>query len=221
MKFLNRRENVFLDYSWKEVHEMLWSALAIGFAFATVFSGISGTFNFLLEGSFWPMLIFFSLATFFSLWLKTSIQKRTARIMESYVEYTFWFPGLLIAFLSSFLGLMLPAVGGIKISTEYAERFGRWEINLTPHQMGIVSTVGVLIYPAIGMLFYLISGLGPSYGPYEPFINIAQLNGFLGVFSMVPADILDGTKILRWNWKLWTATLILMVLVLLLFLGVI
>ncbi len=220
MKFLNRREQVFLDYNEKEIHEMVASALVVGFAFAAIFSGISGTFNFLAHASFWPSFLFMSLTAFFSLWLKTSIQKWIARVMESYVEFTFWFPGTLITFLASFLGMMLPAVGGLKISTEYAERFGRWQINLTPQQMGIISTVGVLIYAGTGMIFYFIAGITAS-GVSAVFLNLARLNGFLAVYSMTPAAFLDGKKILRWSWILWTVTLALLVATLLLFLGII
>lgn len=221
MKFLDSRDTAFLSYNWEEFKHMAISSIFLGFAFPAAFSTVSGTFGFLLSGSFWPMLVFFSLAAFLSLWLKTSIQKWTARMMESYLDYEYWGPGLVIAFLASFLGVPFGAVGGVKISTEYAERFGRWRINLRPQQMGIISSVGILLFVAIGMVFYLLAGTGAIYGSRNLFLQVAQLNGFIALFSMVPTDFLDGTKVMRWNWAVWSVLLLLVVVVLLLFMGVI
>lgn len=209
---------MFLDYNWKEMNELLLSAAVLGFAFSAVFSEASGTFGFLLEYSFWYSFVFISLASAFSLWLKTSLQKYTARVMESYIKYSYWVPGMIISFLSSFLGVLFTAVGGVEISTEYAERFGRWKVNLTTQQMGLLSTLGIMLYLGIGMVFYLVAGM-VSAGSYTPFMDIARLNAFLAVFSLFPVDVMDGAKVMRWKWELWSVVLALSVLVLALFTG--
>lgn len=116
-------------------------------------------------------------------------------------EFKLWPLGLAIAFVTSFFGFVFASPGTIQIHPENRsdEINGRILIAGPMANMGLALVflaIVALIYPlrfysGIFHLIYLVSGVGFS------------VNSFLATFNLFPLYTLDGTKVLKWNAKIW------------------
>lgn len=203
MKILSTEDSPSIHTS-EEVRDIIISAVVLGVAFTIAFLGGPERFLFILQPSFILYFIPTTLLALLSIVAKEVSQKNAARALESHAFYDIWTPGIILSILSSFLGFVIAAVGGIKVATEYTERYGRWTINLTPKQMGIIATLGPIVYMGISLGFVMLSPLSPTIASGKNvFLLAANMNITLALFSMIPIDPLDGEKILRWNFLIW------------------
>ena len=207
MKILKTREDTD-TFTTEEIRDIIISSVVLGFSFTLAFFGGSERFSFLFRPGFIAYFIPTTALVLVSLSAKHVSQKNAGRAMESHVFYRLWTPGIILAILSSLLGFVIAAVGGIKVGTEYAERHGRWRINLTPKQMGILATLGPLVYISIALGFLMLSPLSPMIGGQNLFITSSEINITLALFSMIPLRPLDGEKIARWNMVIWAFLLL-------------
>jgi len=192
------------EHSPDELRELIISTVALGFAFTLAIFGGNNKFTYVLEPTFIQHFIFTTVLVGLSLVAKEMAQKGTSRALESHATYRMWSPGIIVSVLSSFLGIVFAAVGGMQISSENTERAGRWQINLSPKQMGIIASIGPLMSLAIGMSLLMLSPIVPSFGlERNLFVIGAEINAVLALFSMVPFGPVDGDKVLRWNVTIW------------------
>lgn len=116
-------------------------------------------------------------------------------------EYKLWPLGLLIALLSSFIGIVIAIPGEAHI---YAE-------DLADDITGKIKIAGPMANMILGLLYLLIAALIYPTVPYSRIFELIYLtctvgfsvNAFLATFNLLPFYTLDGTKILKWNWKIW------------------
>lgn len=191
------------EHSTDELRDLIVSTVALGFAFTLAIFGGPDKFAFVLEPAFIQYFVFTTFIVGLSLVAKEMAQKGTSRALESHATYHMWSPGIIISVLSSFLGVVFAAVGGMRIASEYTERAGRWQINLSPKQMGIIASIGPLMSLGLGMSMLMLSPLVPAVLGENLFIIGAEINALLALFSMVPFGPIDGSKVLRWNSVIW------------------
>jgi len=186
-----------------EIRDILVSALILGFAFTVSLFSSSNPLNFILDPGFITPFLFTTFIVAASIIAKEMAQKGAARTMHSHATYRLWAPGALISVLSSFLPVVFAVVSGMKIGTEYAERHGKWRINLTTRQIGIIGIIGPLMSISIAMGLIMLSPLVGSVGGLNLFIAAAEINILIGLFALLPVGFLDGKKIIRWEVGLW------------------
>jgi Zn-dependent protease len=104
---------------------------------------------------------------------------------------------LLLPILVAFLGLFLAAPGAV------------WHRGrLTQQQLGLVAIAGpitnlVLAWVAFGVVLIIAPTLSLSSGMDRFWLDMLwigfNINAWLGLFNMIPADPFDGGKVWRWN----------------------
>lgn len=203
MKLLGDGEGAY-EHNPEELRDLIVSTIALGFAFTLAIFGGSDKFSYVLEPRFISAFLLTTVIVGLSLVAKEMSQKGTARALESHATYEMWSPGIIISILSSFLGIVFAAVGGMRLASEYTERAGRWQINLSPKQMGIIASIGPLMSLSIGMSLLMLSPVLPTFGLERNIYFIgAEINALIALFSMVPFGPVDGNKVLRWNITIW------------------
>ncbi len=187
-------------FSHEEIRDSLVSiaALTIGFTIA-LFQ--PGTVLEAVVGGVVTLLIV--AVTFFPRELS---QRSAAKALNCYVKYELWPTGAILAVVTSFLGFVFAAPGGVNIGSKPQERYGRWWVDLTPQQIGIVASSGPLISIGLAMTFFLVAPLAPSI-PLFPAVNVfgvaAKINAVYALSTLIPFSPLDGAKVMRWNAGLW------------------
>lgn len=179
-----------------EIEEMIISMLAIMVAFTIAVWGI-GVF-------FQPGLVYKLLIIGFTVGIGFMTHemghKYAAEKFGSPSRFVMWPQGLLFMFLLAPFGFIFAAPGAVYIF----KRMGRVE-------NGIVSLAG----PVMNMILYLIfaaililSGIF-QFKLSEPVFLISvigmQINALLATFNLLPILILDGAKVMNWDFKIWLA----------------
>lgn len=129
--------------------------------------------------------------------------KYAAERFGSSSRFVMWPQGIVFMLLLAPLGVIFAAPGAVYIF----KRMGRKE-------NGIVSLAG----PAINMLLFLFFAAvlvaADSFGVALSAVVAAicsigmQINALLAVFNLIPLFILDGAKIMNWDWKVWLAAFV-------------
>ncbi len=82
---------------------------------------------------------------------------------------------------------------------------------VTRRQNGIISVAGPIVNLSLGIIFILLNMIfNPANGSlfFSMLITGIWVNGFLGVFNMLPFWVLDGKKVLAWNKGVYFSVLI-------------
>jgi len=103
-----------------------------------------------------------------------------------------WKMGLLIAFLSSFIGFLFAAPGAV-----YVYGFPSRDEN------GKISAAGPITNIIAGFSLLGLSFIMPYHYLFAMLAYIASLNFFLAFFNLLPIGPMDGVKILAWNLPLY------------------
>lgn len=119
-------------------------------------------------------------------------------------EFKLWPLGLVIAFVTAFLGFVFAVPGSAKIDADELsdEMNGKFKIAGPIANIGLALVfiiIAILIYPFsyhshIAGLIYLIGTVGFS------------VNSFLATFNLLPIYTFDGTKVLKWSVGIWIFT---------------
>ena len=109
-----------------------------------------------------------------------------------------WKMGLLIAFLSSFMGFLFAAPGAV-----YVYGFPSKDEN------GKISAAGPITNIIAGFSLLGAAFIMPFHYLFAMFAYIASLNFFLAFFNLLPIGPMDGVKILNWNIYIYIVLLVL------------
>jgi len=178
-----------LDFSVTEIRDILISMLVLGFVFSypEVLSD--------------PPFIFMSLLGVGIAFMGHELSHRfVARRLGFYSAYKMWPQGLLMALLLAVAtggGFVFAAPGAVIFSSYWVFR------NPTLRDIGLIGIAGTAFN--ISLMFaslYLYFATGLSI-----FQFIGSINAWLAIFNLIPFGPLDGTKVMRWNWKIWLAAL--------------
>jgi Zn-dependent protease len=119
-----------------------------------------------------------------------------------WAEFRMWPTGLLLSFVTAFVGFLWGAPGATVVGgMDDSDRAG-W---------GRTSLAGPLTNVAFGIVFF-----GAGFGLADAGWGAAQLywifvlawiNGWFGTFNLIPIGPLDGRKVLRWNASVWAVAI--------------
>ncbi len=132
--------------------------------------------------------------------------KVVAQRYGCWAEFRAWVYGLAIALLTAFLGFLFAAPGAVHIQGQ-----------MTLRQYGRVSAAGPLVNLGIGgpllavWFLLLIVGYNATITTGMTALRlvgfVAFVNVILGTFNMLPFPPLDGSKVLRWDRKVYAGLL--------------
>jgi len=132
--------------------------------------------------------------------------KWTAIRYGAAARYVLWPQGILFMFLLALLPIKMifAATGAVYIFKPYLSR----------KENGIISVAGPVTNLALCAVFLIVlltsSLLNISLTQIVTAICLfgIRINSFLAFFNLLPIAILDGTKVLAWDWKVWLSTML-------------
>ena len=118
-----------------------------------------------------------------------------------WAEFKLWPLGLLIAFVTAFLGFVFAAPGAVNT---YADQMSD-EIN------GRISIAGPMTNMGLALVFIVIAALVYPFSIHSQIVHLIYLictvgysvNSYLAAFNLLPFATLDGTKVMKWNVLIW------------------
>lgn len=116
-------------------------------------------------------------------------------------EFELWPLGLVIAFVTAFIGFVFAAPGSVKT---YADE-------MTDEINGKITLAGPMANIGLAILFILIAALIYPFSTHSELFRLMYLictvgfsvNAFLATFNLLPFYSLDGTKVMKWSVKVW------------------
>ena len=115
-------------------------------------------------------------------------------------RFRMWVQGLVFMLLTSLFGVLFAAPGAVYI---YSNK-------ITKEENGIISIAGPLVNVALVFVFLGLAKFAPlpfhfAFIPYtlDAWHFGASMNLVLGLFNMIPAYPLDGSKVLAWKKSVW------------------
>jgi Zn-dependent protease len=128
-------------------------------------------------------------ASFTAFFLHELAHRQVGRKLGYYTRFRLWPFGIILAFITSFLGFLFGALGAVNI------------YNSRDHiSMGKIAAAGPATNLGLGLLFFFL-GFGLEFSPAIAGVafSVSTLNFYLGAFNMIPIGPLDGQKVLAWN----------------------
>lgn len=113
--------------------------------------------------------------------------------------------GLVIAFATSFFGVVFASPGTTKIS----------EDNLSDEIYGKISVAGPMANIVLALLFIIIAALIYPLKVHSDIFHLIYMislvgfsvNCFLATFNLFPIYSLDGTRVMKWSVGVWIVTI--------------
>jgi len=177
-------------FSQKEVRDIViaWAALALAFTIASR-GGLAGN---LVTAYF---VAFVAVGSGFV--LHELMHKFTAERYGYWAEFRMWVMGIVLALITSTIGVIFAAPGATYISG----------YNVSERQNGIISLAGPATNIVIAFVFLLVGIVGT--GIFAELGSVGfSINLFLAAFNMIPVMPLDGAKVFRWNKVIWAAVFV-------------
>ncbi len=188
-------------FSAREVREIAISVVVLSLAFMVMFcrsGSIKNYFEYHL-GSSWAVGMFAVMLVLVTLSfvLHEMGHKFVAQDLGYWSEYRMYPAGLFLALVMSLFGFLIAAPGAVYIA-------GR---NISDRDDGKISIAGPLVnmvLAAVGIVGCLLL----NHSAFViPFYLLMSLNGSLALFNMLPIPPLDGSKIFRWDTKIYIVCL--------------
>ena len=118
-----------------------------------------------------------------------------------WAEFKLWPLGLVIAFVTAFLGFVFAAPGAVNT---YADQMSD-EIN------GRISIAGPMTNMGLALVFIVIAALIYPFSIHSQIVHLIYLictvgysvNSYLAAFNLLPFATLDGTKVMKWSVLIW------------------
>lgn len=183
----------------EELQEMLISMLAIVLAFSIAVWGIGVIFTsgFAIKA----IILMFTVGIGFM--THEMGHKYAAEKFGSPTRFVMWPQGIIFMLLLAPLGFVFAAPGAVYIF----KRMGRRE-------NGIISLAGPLMNMLLFVIFAGVIFLSSifNFGLSSTVYRICALgmwiNAMLATFNLLPIFILDGAKIMAWDFKIWLAAFV-------------
>jgi Zn-dependent protease len=116
-------------------------------------------------------------------------------------EFELWPLGLVIAFVTSLIGIVFASPGEARINAD----------NISDELHGRISIAGPMANIALALVFIVIAALIYPFKVHSGIFELSYLictvgfsvNAFLATFNLLPIYSLDGTKVLKWSVGIW------------------
>jgi Zn-dependent protease len=191
----------------RELKELAVSILVLTVAFTIFFHdgifGLTTTFSALSFGYYFFISFLAVLTAFF---FHEMAHKFLAQKYGCWAEFNYSPMGLIFAMATSLVGIIFAAPGAVIIGGQ-----------ITRDQYGKISAAGPGVNIAVGAAFsavyfvarpFLIPIFPSGPGLAEIFYLLAWINVILGGFNLIPFPPLDGSKIVRWDMKVYVLMVI-------------
>ena len=182
----------------REKRDLAISWLTLSAAFALVLGGFFNLFSFaqgfiISAVGVGTAFIFHELA-----------HRQVAIKFGAQAEYRAWKTGLILTILLPLLTMgkfLFAAPGAVYI----------YGPNITRKENGIISAAGPVTNLVLGIIFFILTLLFPitstGFSIGLVFLYGQIINFWLGLFNMLPIPPLDGSKIIRWDVRIWAVLL--------------
>lgn len=193
-----------------EAIQITISVIALSFAFGILFADIGGLIRYPLEFLMFMLPLLVTVGSGFI--LHEMAHKLAAIFYGASARFQMWTQGLILMLVTSSFGFLFAAPGAVYI---YADRVSKEE-------NGIISAVGPLVNITLALFFLLLQAVAPvtqyysflfgqvggeGFGIVNGALSVwkfgAAINIILGLFNMIPAFPLDGSKVWRWSRLIW------------------
>jgi Zn-dependent protease len=188
-----------------EVKEILIAAVVLSVAFAI--ANFGGIFDAIHNLDTLPTFVIYSFIAVGIGFLAHELigHKIVAQHLGMHGEFRMWRFGIIIAFLSSLVGFVFAAPGAVYVGPK-VDIWGR-AAPVSNRRMGAISLAGPLVNVALAIAFYVLYLF--SVGQISDMSSVAvTINVWLALFNMLPIPPLDGSKVLRWDRRIWGAVFI-------------
>ena len=182
----------------KELKDLSISALLLALAFGIALSG--GFRAFFEPRSLIIICLMSIVGVSLGFVLHEMGHRFVARRFGCFAEYTMWPTGLILALVCSLFGFIFAAPGAVMIY-QRADMWGR--ATLTREKTGLISIAGPAMNICLAVVFILLNIAYPTL----LFSLGARINTWLAIFNLIPFGPLDGTKIFRWDKRVWLAAI--------------
>ncbi len=192
--------NYLFTFTKKEIHDILYSTLALGFIFSI--GNVGGIFGALRDPlGYLSFAILLTIIIGLSFIPHELMHKFTAMKYGAWAQYEMWKKGLMFALMLAIItngSFVFAAPGAVMIYTHYRDQQGMiHNVRLTKRQNGFIASAGVVANLVIAGAF-LIFAPGNSLA-----MTIVYINSFLAMFNLLPIPPLDGSKVIWWSIPVW------------------
>lgn len=189
-----------IKFSKDEMKHILMSVTVLTLAFTLAFSGITLGRHNIPWLSTAEYILFYAAVSFIAVLsgflLHELAHKFVAQRNGAWAEFRSYPFGLLIALIMSFTGFLFAAPGAVYIQGMISKK-----------QNGLISIAGPLTNMVLGSIFILVSipvsDVLIDYG----LRLIGSINLLLAVFNLLPIPPLDGSKVLKWDIKIYAVVM--------------
>jgi len=185
-----------MRFSTLEIQHLLRAWLVISVAFAILLSGGAS-----FTPQFLTAIILAALTVGLGFLLHELAHKYLAQRYGAVAEFRAFDTMLFLALIMSFFGFILAAPGAVFIQG-----------NINTARNGRISAVGPLVNIVLSLFFFILLLIFTITLPIPLLLNLAfyglAINGWLALFNLLPFWHLDGTKVLKWNKKIYALMMI-------------
>lgn len=185
-----------IEFTKNEVRDLFIAFIVLSFCFAISSVGLDA------HGivSIFPIVL---VGVGIGFMLRELGQKFAAVKCGCEAEFRLWPIGLLIAFVTAFIGIVFAFPGEIRTNPT----------NVSDEIAGKIGIAGPIANMVLALLFIGIASLIYPLSLHSNFFHLIYListvgfsvNSFLAVFNLFPIYSLDGIKVLKWDAKIWIA----------------
>lgn len=182
------------EFRKNEVRDLFIAFIVLSFCFAIASVGLDA-YGIV---SIWPIVM---VGVGIGFILREVAQKLVAMKHGYGAEFKLWPIGLLIAFLTAFIGMVFAFPGEIRTHPD----------TITEEINGRIGVAGPMANMLLALIFMVISALIYPFSLHSQIIHLIYLictigfsvNSFLAAFNLLPIYSLDGIKVLKWSAKIW------------------
>jgi Zn-dependent protease len=183
-----------IEFTRNEARDLFIALVVLSFSFAIASVGLDA------HGiiSIFPIIVIGVAAGFI---LREVAQKFVAMKYGYEAEFKLWPIGLLIAFLTAFIGMVFAFPGEIRTFPD----------KITDEINGRIGVAGPMANMVLALIFIAIAALIYPFSLHSSIVHLIYLictvgfsvNSFLAAFNLLPVYSLDGIKALKWDAKVW------------------